>query len=94
MSLVGEKQKESIRPTFDKSIQTGFQGTKITSDTGFLLMPEVNGRFSLLERVFSQIEDPRSPRHRDHSLLQLLRQRVWQVAAGYENSNDAGHLKS
>jgi hypothetical protein len=87
MSAVGEKQKESIHPTFDKSIQIDYQGAKITSDTRFLLMQEVDGRFRLLERSASQIEDPRSPRHTDYSLLQLLRQRVYQVAAGYEDYN-------
>jgi len=61
MSAVGEKQMESIRQTFDKSIRIGFQGAKITSGTGFLLMREVDVRFRLIERAASQIEDPRSP---------------------------------
>jgi hypothetical protein len=33
------------------------------------------------------------PWHTDHSLLQLLRQRVYQVAAGYEDCNEANHLR-
>ncbi|HIJ76436.1 MAG TPA: IS1380 family transposase [Deltaproteobacteria bacterium] len=93
MSVAGEKQKESIHPTFDKSIQIDFKAANITSDTGFLLIREVDGRFRLLERAASRIEDPRSAGHTDHSLLQLLRQRVYQVAAGYEDCNDADHLR-
>ena len=55
-------------------------------------MRQVDERFKLLERVSSGIEDPRSASHTDHSLLQLLLQRVYQVAAGYEDCNDADHL--
>ena len=65
-----------------------FQGAKITSDTGFLVMREIDQRFSILSEAAYQIEDPRSARHTDHSLLELLRQRVYQVAAGYEDCNE------
>jgi len=50
-------------------------------------------RFDILGGAESMIDDPRSPRHTDHSLLQLLRQRVYQVAAGYEDYNDADRLR-
>jgi hypothetical protein len=93
MPAVGDKQKETIRPDFDRSISIDFQDAKITSDTGFLLMREIDQRFNILGAAASKIEDPRSARHTDHSLLQLLRQRVYQVAAGYEDCNDADHLK-
>jgi hypothetical protein len=45
MSVVGETQKETIRPDFDKSISIDFQGAKITSDSGFLLLREVDERY-------------------------------------------------
>jgi len=80
--------ERAIKPEFDRSISIDFQGAKITTDTGFLLMTEIDQRFNILSGATSQIEDPRSPRHTDHSLLQLLRQRVYQVAAGYEDCND------
>ncbi|MGA2731126.1 MAG: transposase [Syntrophobacteraceae bacterium] len=51
-------------------------------------MRQADERFKLLERVSSGIEDPRSASHTDHSLLQMLRQRIYQVAAGYEDCND------
>jgi hypothetical protein len=76
-------------PEFDRSISIDFQGAKITSDTGFLLMREIDQRIKILSGAACQIDDPRSPLHTDHSLLQLLRQRVYQVAAGY----DADHLR-
>jgi hypothetical protein len=93
MRAVGDKQKETIRPDFDTSISIDFQGAKITSDTGFLVMREIDQRFNILAAAASEIDDPRSARHTDHSLLELLRQRVYQVAGGYEDCNDADHLR-
>ncbi len=93
MRAVGDKQTGTIRPDFDSSISIDFQGARITSDTGFLILREIDQRFNILSAVASQMDDPRSLRHTDHSLLQLLRQRVYQVAGGYEDCNDADHLK-
>ncbi len=45
MHAVGDRQREVIRPEFDLSISIDFQGAKITSDTGFLLMREIDQRF-------------------------------------------------
>ena len=90
MRVVGDKQRGAIRPEFDRSISIDFQGAKITPDTGFLLMIEIDQRFNILGCAASQINDPRSVRHTDHSLLQLLRQRVYQVAAGYEDCLKVG----
>jgi hypothetical protein len=56
-------------------------------------MREIDQRFNILSAAASQMDDPRSLRHTDHSLLQLLRQRVYQVAGGYEDCNDADHLR-
>jgi hypothetical protein len=94
MRIVGDKQTRTIRPEFDRSISIDFQGAKITSDAGFLAMREIDQRFSVLSEAASQIDDPRSARQTDHSLLELLRQRVYQVAAGYEDCNDADHLRA
>jgi len=93
MRAVGDRQRGATRPEFDRSISFDFQGAKITSHTGSLLMREMDQRFNILGGVESLIDDPRSPRHTDHSLLQLLRQRVYQVAAGYEDCNDADNLR-
>jgi hypothetical protein len=92
MRAVGDKKKGTIRSDFDGSISIDFQGAKITSDTGFLVLREIDQRFNILGAAASKIDDPRSHRHTDHTLLQLLRQRVYQVAAGYEDCNDADHL--
>jgi hypothetical protein len=55
--------------------------------------PKEDERFGLLEQTASGIEDPGSASDTDHSSLQLLRQRVYQVATGYEDCNDADYLR-
>ena len=48
MHRSGEEQNETIRPEFDRSIMIDFQGAKITSVTGFLLLREIDERFGIL----------------------------------------------
>ncbi|MGA2735378.1 MAG: hypothetical protein ABSG35_22635 [Syntrophobacteraceae bacterium] len=67
MPVVGEKQAESIHPTFDKSIRIDFKAAKITSGAGFFLIRGVDGRFRLLERAASRIEDSRFASHTDQT---------------------------
>ncbi len=89
----GEKEREAIRPEFDRSIMIDFQGAKITSDTGFLLLREIDDRFHVIAPVAGELDDGRSPVHGKHSLVQMIRQRVGQMAAGYEDCNDADLLR-
>jgi hypothetical protein len=70
-----------------------FQGAKITSDTGFLLLREIDERFGILGPIESKLEDTRSWVHSSHTQLQMVRQRVYQLAAGYEDCNDADFLR-
>jgi hypothetical protein len=90
---IGESQKEVIRPDFNRAIMIDFQGAKITSDVGFLLVREIDERFKIIEPMQDCLEDLRSPTHTKHSLVQMVRQRVYQMAAGYEDCNDADFLR-
>ncbi len=56
----GEEQDGTIRPEFDRSIMIDFQGAKITSDTGFLLLREIDERFEILGPIERELEDIRS----------------------------------
>jgi hypothetical protein len=70
-----------------------FQGATISSDTGFILLREVDERFKIIDPMKDCLEDPRSPAHTKHALVQMVRQRVYQIAAGYEDCNDADFLR-
>ncbi|MGD0399064.1 MAG: hypothetical protein ABSC04_09135 [Syntrophobacteraceae bacterium] len=45
MRAVGDKKRGTIRPDFDRSISIDFQGAKITTYAGFLLIREIDQRF-------------------------------------------------
>jgi len=89
----GEKEREIIRPEFDRSIMIDFQGAKITSDTGFLLLRAIDERFRIFGPIESELEDTRSWVHSNHTQLQMVRQRIYQMAEGYEDFNDADFLR-
>jgi len=89
----GESQKEVIRPDFNRAIMIAFHGATITSDVGFLLMREMDERFKVISPMGDCLEDMRSSTHSKHSLVQMVRQRVYQIGAGYEDCNDADFLR-
>ena len=93
MLASGESQKEAIRPDFNRAIMIDFQGAQISSDTGFILLREIDERFRVIGPMGDCLEDLRAPAHMMHSMVQMVRQRVYQIAAGYEDCNDAEFLR-
>lgn len=93
MSVSGESEKEYLRPDFDRTIMMDFQGAKLSSDTGFILMRELDQRHDVIGPMGDILEDVRSTSHTKHTLVQMIRQRVYQMAAGYEDCNDADFLR-
>ena len=88
-----ESQRGVSRLDFNRAIMIDFQGATITSDVGFLLVREIDDRFKIIDPMQDCLEDLRSPDHTKHSLVQMVRQRVYQIAAGYEDCNDADFLR-
>jgi len=93
MLINGENRKEVVRPDFNRAIRIDFQGVQITSDTGFLLLREIDDRFKIIAPMAECLEYLRSSTHTKHSLIQMVQQRVYQIAAGYEDCNDADFLR-
>ena len=89
----GERQKEAIRPDFNRAILIDFHGATITSAVGFLLMREIDERFKIIAPMGDCLEDLRSSTHSKHSLVQMIHQRIYQIGAGYEDCNDADFLR-
>jgi hypothetical protein len=69
----GESQKEVIWPDFNRAIMIDFQGATISSDTGFILLREVDERFRIIDPMKDCLEDLRSPAHTKHALVQMVR---------------------
>ena len=89
----GEERTNGIRCRFNPSIGINFQGAKISSDTGILLLREIDERFGITSALEGILQDSRIVSHTQHSCTDLLRQRVYQIAPGYEECNDANELR-
>jgi len=70
-----------------------FDGGQVTSDAGVLLLREVERRLGLIRRVAKIIRDRRHPGYTRHSIRKMLSQRVFQIACGYEDADDADTLR-
>jgi len=79
---------------FRREVVADFKGGSITSDAGGLLLREADRRLRLTETLAACIEDTRQAAKTKHSVLQMLRQRVYGVALGYEDLNDHDHLRN
>jgi hypothetical protein len=77
---------------FSKEIVADFTGGRITSDGGGLLLREVDQRYTVSERLAACLHDSRDPERVTHDLSTLLRQRLFAIALGYEDANDAAFL--
>jgi hypothetical protein len=76
-----------------KKIEAQFDGGAVTSDAGVLFLREVDQRTGIIDRVVGALRDWRDPRYVLHSLSDLIRQRVFQIALGYEDADDADTLR-
>ena len=70
-----------------------FDGGRITSDGGGLLLREVDKRLGLLDRVAGCFTDYRNPNAIEHSVPELVAQRVYGLALGYEDLDDHDVLR-
>jgi hypothetical protein len=70
-----------------------FSGGTVTSDSGALLLRQVDRRIGFLHRLAACFDDFRSPWLTQHSVEQMLAQRVYALALGYEDLNDHDQLR-
>jgi hypothetical protein len=76
-----------------RQIVAEFNGGTITSDAGSLLLKETDAKMNLLTRFAECFSDRRSPLLIEHTMEQMLRQRVYGLALGYEDLNDHDRLR-
>jgi hypothetical protein len=77
---------------FSKEVIADFEGGRITSDAGGLLLRELDQRYRIAENAARCLHDPRDSHKSKHDLLTLVRQRLFAIAQGYEDNNDAAAL--
>jgi len=75
------------------TVRADFEGGAVSSDFGALLLHGVDRQTGLINRLAAAIQDHRHPSYVEHSLSDLLRQRIFQTACGYADGNDANSLR-
>jgi len=76
-----------------REVVADFQGGNITSDAGGLLLGDINRGKRVIERFAHCFTDFRSHKRIDHKLKELLAQRIYGIALGYEDLNDHDRLR-
>ena len=74
------------------ALEAAFDGGRITSDGGFVWLAKIDEELELCEQIASHVPEWRTSSIH-HCLLTLVRQRVYQIAAGYEDQNDSNSLR-
>jgi Transposase DDE domain group 1 len=81
-------------PIAGKPVRAAFDGGRLTSDAGVLVLGEVERRLGIAERLARCLADPRAPERVHHTLAEMVRFRVLLIAAGYPDANDCDALRS
>ena len=76
-----------------RKVEAEFSGGEVTSDGGMVLIRGIDRRLGLTAAVAQVLEDPREPGKITHTALDLVRQRVYGLVAGYEDLNDHDTLR-
>jgi Transposase DDE domain group 1 len=79
---------------FQPKLVVDFAGGTLTSDAGLVLLREFDDLLGLTDAVMAHVDDRRDARYLRHEVATLVRQRLYQIAAGYEDVNDATRLRS
>jgi Transposase DDE domain group 1 len=91
---VGEKETEPFQFTFNGFLKVAFQGSRVTSDAGLILVRELDERLGLEAIIGKHLNDSRHGLNTQFPLRDLLRQSIYSRLAGYEDLNDAARLST
>jgi hypothetical protein len=86
-------KKLSFAPVGRRRVEAAFDGGRVTSDAGVLLLREVASKYRLFSRVAKCFRDHRDRSRIEHSVEQMVAQRVLGIACGYEDLEDHDLLR-
>ena len=81
----------TFAPPVALPLTVDFQGGRLTSDGGWCQVAEADAALALSETLAAAVPEPR--RRCQHSRLAVVRQRLYQITAGYADQNDADTLR-
>ena len=79
---------------FSRHITGQFTGDRLTTDGGGLLLRQADRKIGLLRRVADCFTDSRQPERIEHELPEMLAQRIYGLALGYEDLHDHEQLRN
>jgi hypothetical protein len=83
-----------LSPVSGKPVHLAFDGGRLTSDAGVLVLAEIERRLGIAERLARCLEEPRAPERVRHGLAEMIRFRALLIAAGYPDGNDCDFLRA
>jgi len=83
-----------LSPVAGKPLHADFDGGRLSSDAGILALRAVEQRLGLAAHIAGCLDDPRSPLRIMHRLDEIIRFRMFMIAGGYEDGNDANWLRT
>jgi hypothetical protein len=83
-----------LSPVAAKPVHAAFDGGRLTSDAGVLVLAEIERRLGLAERLARCLADPRDPERVRHTVVEMIRFRALLIAAGYPDANDCDALRA
>ncbi len=83
-----------LSPVAGNQIVARFDGGRLSSDGGLLVLREIERRLEVADRLAACIDDPRDPGSTVHPVADIIRFRMLMIAAGYEDGNDATGLRT
>ena len=89
---MGEKHNQTFQLSFNASLKVDFQGSRVTSGGGLILVRELDERLGLGELIDRHLVDRRHGKNTQFALADLPRQSVYSRLAGYEDVDDAERL--
>ena len=89
---MGETQNRPFQLSFNSLLKVDFQGARVTSDGGLILVRELDERLGVSVLIERHLIDSRRGKNVQLPLSDLLRQSVYSRLAGYEDVNDAERL--
>ena len=94
VSKQGSGPELTLAAAKHKPVSLSFHNAQVSSDGGLLVLREIEKHVGVVAAFANTIRDRRHSSYVDHSLYELLAQRIGQIACGYEDANDSDALRS